>query len=472
MSLVVSSLSYERAPLEIRERFACSTERQMLLLQWLKQQNGVNGAVLLFTCNRTELYLTGEAGTPCSLLCRGLGIDNGGSADLFLTLTGEDAARHLMEVTCGLHSQIRGEDQILSQVRKAMDFAREQGTLDSELATLFRLSVTVGKQVRTQIPVSHAAPSVGLRTVEILNQSLSGLSGKKVLVIGNGQMGRLAAELLQQASAEVTITLRSYRHRETVVPAGCSTVPYEDRMSLLGELDAIVSATTSPHYTIQKTQLDGLTHHLILVDLAVPRDVDPACEELDTVTCFSMDSLGTESVDSDLQVKAEELIDAQMDEFHRWKLHQSLPETPFRFPLFIDLTEKQVVLFGGGKIAARRIGTLRLFGCNLIVIAPDLQAQPGTYTWIQRNYQSGDLDGAYLAIAATDSRSVNHQIAEDAKVLGIPVSVADCEAESTFYFPAICTGEKVIAGVVSHGKDHHATARAAKEIRKVLEELS
>ena len=472
MSLVVSSLSYERAPLEIREQFACSTERQTELLQWLKRQEGVNGAVLLFTCNRTELYLSGEAGTPCRLLCQGLGIDAGSSSDLFITMTGDDAARHLMEVTCGLRSQIRGEDQILSQVRKAMDFAREQGTLDGELATLFRLSVTVGKQVRTQIPVSHAAPSVGLRTVEILNESLSGLSGKKILVIGNGQMGRLAAELLQKSGAAVTITLRHYRHRETVVPSGCSTVPYEDRMDLLGELDAIVSATTSPHYTVQKAQLEGLTHRLILVDLAVPRDVEPSCEALEGVTCFCMDSLGAELADSALQTKAEPLIDAQMDEFRRWRQHQAPPETPFRFPLFIDLTGKRVVLVGGGKIAARRIGTLRLFGSNLIVIAPELQAQPGAYTLIPRNYQSGDLEGAFLAIAATDSRTVNHQIAEDAKTLGIPVSVADCEAESTFYFPAICTGEKVIAGVVSHGKDHHATARAAKEIRKVLEELS
>ena len=105
------------------------------------------------------------------------------------------------------------------------------------------------------------------------------------------------------------------------------------------------------------------------------------------------------------------------------------------------------------------------------MIAPELKAKADGITWIQRPYEPGNLKGAVLAIAATDNREVNRQVGEEARRLGIPVSVADCEAECSFYFPAICTGEGLVAGVVSSGKDHHKTARAAREIRKVLEEL-
>ena len=148
-----------------------------------------------------------------------------------------------------------------------------------------------------------------------------------------------------------------------------------------------------------------------------------------------------------------------------------MPSQPLRFPLFLDLTGKKVVLVGGGTIASRRIGTLRLFGCQIVVIAPELKSLEEDITWIRRPYEMGDLEGAYLAIAATSDRQVNHQVGEEAHRLGIPVSVADCEAECSFYFPAICLGEELVAGVVSSGRDHNRTARTAREIRKLLEEM-
>ena len=135
------------------------------------------------------------------------------------------------------------------------------------------------------------------------------------------------------------------------------------------------------------------------------------------------------------------------------------------------MTDKTVVLVGGGTIASRRISTLRLFGCKIVVIAPELKSKPEGITWIPRAYQPGDLEGAFLAIAATNDRQVNHQVGEEARSLGIPVSVADCEAECNFYVPAICTGSDLVAGVVSSGKEHHRTAQAAREIRKILEEV-
>ena len=471
MSLVMSGLDCHRASIALRERLAFSQQEVRELLVWLRHQPGVEGCVLLSTCNRTELYLSGETDTPWRLLCRGAGVPEAELEHYFTTRTGTDAARHLMEVACGLHSQILGEDQIITQVRTAMELAQEEKTADPVLAALFRRAVTAGKRARTEVHVARGVPSMGTRCREVLQRELGDLAGKKVLVIGNGQMGRLAAELLHEAGARVQVTLRSYRHGETVVPAGCGTVPYEDRLAAMEGMDALVSATASPHYTLTMAQLETVAHPpRVAVDLAVPRDIDPACAA--RMRCFDTDSLGAGGPGSQEELAAMETIAGEeLEKFQQWQRRQAAPEQPLRFPLFLDLTGKKVVLVGGGTIAARRIGTLRLFGCETVVIAPELKAKAEGLTWLQRPYEPGDLEGAFLAIAATGDREVNRQVGEEARRLGIPVSVADCEAECSFYFPAICTGEGLVAGVVSSGKDHHKTARAAREIRKVLEEL-
>ena len=141
------------------------------------------------------------------------------------------------------------------------------------------------------------------------------------------------------------------------------------------------------------------------------------------------------------------------------------------FPMFVDLHGRKVVVVGAGNIAQRRIGVLLSFGADVTVIAPAFREKPEGPVYIKRPYETGDLEGAYFAVAATDNRQVNHQVGVDAAGLGIPVSVADCLAECTFFFPAICQGDNLVAGVVSDGTDHHKTARAARAIRKTLEEL-
>ena len=145
--------------------------------------------------------------------------------------------------------------------------------------------------------------------------------------------------------------------------------------------------------------------------------------------------------------------------------------TSFRFPLFIDLNNKKVVIVGGGTIALRRAEVLLSFGANVTIIAPECSAVPAGATFLPQRYQQGDLAGACLAVAATNDRTVNEQVGKEASAAGIPVSVADRKEESTFFFPAICAGSGLIAGVVSQGEQHKKTAAAAKKIRAVLEEL-
>lgn len=141
-----------------------------------------------------------------------------------------------------------------------------------------------------------------------------------------------------------------------------------------------------------------------------------------------------------------------------------------RFPLFLDLTGQKVVLVGGGKVALRRVRTLQQCGADVVVIAPTLHSDMPTVTHISRPYRPGDLAGATLAIAATDCRDTNRQVAQEAKDRGIPVSVADDPTACTFFFPALCVGEGLVAGVVGDGTDHAKTARTARQIRELLED--
>lgn len=142
-----------------------------------------------------------------------------------------------------------------------------------------------------------------------------------------------------------------------------------------------------------------------------------------------------------------------------------------RFPLFVDLFGKRAVVIGGGAVACRRVAVLLDFGAEVTVIAPALSAHISRVNWVRRPYAPGDLEGAFLAVAATSDRFVNLAVGAEAKRLRIPVSVADRREECTFYFPAVCRGDHIVAGLVSDGGDHTATAKAAQAVRRVLEEL-
>ena len=147
-----------------------------------------------------------------------------------------------------------------------------------------------------------------------------------------------------------------------------------------------------------------------------------------------------------------------------------MTENASRFPLFVDLTGRRCVIVGGGAIAQRRAAVLSRFGAAVTVIAPTWTGGVPEVEWQARPYAPGDLSGAFLAVAATDDRQVNRQVGEEARRLGIPVTVADRREECTFFFPAICEGGGITAGLISQrGEDHRRAARAAKRVREVLE---
>ena len=146
-----------------------------------------------------------------------------------------------------------------------------------------------------------------------------------------------------------------------------------------------------------------------------------------------------------------------------------MTENASRFPLFVDLTGRRCVIVGGGAIAERRAAVLSRFGAAVTVIAPTWAGAGPGVDWQARPYAPGDLKGAFLAVAATGSRETNRQVGEEARAAGIFVSVADSPEESSFYFPALCVEQGLVAGVVSEARDHKKTAAAAQAIRRLLE---
>ena len=320
MALYCCAVSDRRTPIELRERLSFTRGRVLELDRRLKEAAEAEGCVLLSTCNRTELYCACSGAFPDgpALLCRAAGLSPEDLPGAFQVLTGEEAFRHLLEVAAGLRSRIWGEDQILTQVRAAIALSREAGSACPELETAFRVAVSAGKRLRTRVRLTGVPTSAPQRAVEVLREQLGGLTGKRVLVIGNGEMGRLSARLLREAGCSVNVTLRSYRHGETVVPTGCGAVPYEDRFAAMEGVDLLLSATVSPHYTVTAQALAALKNPpRFLVDLAIPRDIEPAVGELPGVKLYNIDTLG-ERVERTVPPEGEAILTAAREEFRRW----------------------------------------------------------------------------------------------------------------------------------------------------------
>lgn len=319
MKIIVSALEHSRVPIEVREIFSFTKSAVERLDECIVDMPDVSGCVILSTCNRTELYLsTDEDIDPAFLLSRAADVNYSSYGDIFDTYEEDQAVRHLMEVAAGLRSRVFGEDQIITQVRQAIVSARSVSAADPVLETLFRTAVTAGKEVRSSVRLTPLSRSAAERAVRLLEDETGGLCGKCALVIGNGEMGRTAATLLRESGCEVTITLRSYRHGETLVPVGCDVLPYEKRFEFLSDFDILISATASPHYTVTLADVEGLERlPKFMVDLAVPRDIQPQVDMLDNVTVYNVDQLGEDAVAEIPQIVSE-ILDRHKKRFYRW----------------------------------------------------------------------------------------------------------------------------------------------------------
>ena len=322
MELSMIGIDYHTASVEEREPFAFTDSGATRFMKSVKETDPNASCIVLSTCNRTELWFYNLTPDPLDYLFSQLSLLKDSGRELFVRRAGAEAVFYLMELASGLHSQILGEDQIVSQVREALNRARECCKPDPVLDTLFRMAVTAAKKVKTETRIGSRDTSVPERAVSILEDKYGSFKGKQCLVIGNGEMGRLLAAWLVHKGACVSMTLRQYRKQDVMIPAGCGVVSYQDRYSAMGAMEFIFSATRSPHYTIRAQQAaETFKEHrsYVFTDLAVPRDLDPGLAELPGCCLLDMDDLGLQvSADDGELKKAEEIICEQSDEFMNW----------------------------------------------------------------------------------------------------------------------------------------------------------
>lgn len=326
MCISMIGIDHNMAPVDIRALFAFTKKNAGEAMENLKEQAGIHGCIILSTCNRLEVWASVEEGQEVSLydcLCGLKGIHEDSYRQYFVCREDKEAVEHLFYLTSGLKSQILGEDQILTQVKDALSLAREHFTTDSVLEVLFRMAVTAGKKIKTEVPFAHGNPSVIHQAILFLEQQGYSMRNKVCMVIGNGEMGKVAAQTLKEAGADVTVTVRQYRSGVVNIPLGCKRINYGDRMEYLPQCDLVVSATASPNFTLREELFEEteLTKTLVLIDLAVPRDIEPEVGRLEGVTLYDMDSFRMEDTPLELQENLEAagaIVREQMDEFYQW----------------------------------------------------------------------------------------------------------------------------------------------------------
>lgn len=326
MKLVMSGIDFKSTPLELRSRAGFGAEEAARTIREVCGGGAVSGCAILSTCVRTEIYMSFEDGgravypDPAALLlerCAGL-------EGRITTMYGEDAARHLSEVACGLHSAVLCEEQIVTQVNEAAALSRAAGGMDAALNTLFRCAVSAGKKALTNYRISAVPPSAASRAADMAEELFGSLRGKRALVIGSGKMGYRAAEELMKRGCDVKITVRSYRTGQSLVPRGAVPVEYAARMAYIAESDLLISATRSPHFTVTLEAFRELPSVPgCIFDLAVPRDIQPEIGGISR--CFDIDDIYTDGgcIVPDLS-GVYSIADGAAREFERWARFKSM----------------------------------------------------------------------------------------------------------------------------------------------------
>lgn len=330
MNIYMTGLNHKQASLEIREKFALTKEKKISVLESYKDINGVTGCVVLSTCNRTEIYISAKNIDNIKLpkiLCSILSISYEEFSSYFFEKSETEAISHLCLVSSGIHSQILGDDQIITQVRESIEYSRINGFSDNYLETVFNTAIRAAKIIKTNIIIRDVKnSSAPHKAVEKL-KTICSLKDKEVVVIGNGQMGRMVSELLIKEKAIVTITRREYKKGVIQIPKGANSINYSNRYEKIEESYIVLSATTSPHYTLHYEDCAKLkSMPKIMIDLAVPRDIEPSIENITGTSIFTIDDLvtGETFLSEDKMLLAESIINEQVEKYYKWCKYKEL----------------------------------------------------------------------------------------------------------------------------------------------------
>ena len=315
MSVLVVGLSHKSAPVAILEQAAVSGDSLAKLLRDVVLADSVAETFVVSTCNRVEVYADVDrfhAGVNaiCELLARHCGVEATDLTAYLYVHYEERAVSHLLAVACGLDSVVVGEGQILGQVRSALKLAEEHGTVGRVLGDLGRLALRAGKRARAETGIDRAGQSLVSVAVELAAATLGGpaaardgsLAGQDVLVVGAGAMSTLAATTAgRSGAASITVANRTRRHAERLAAkTGAAVAALADLGPALAGADLVITCTGADGYVITPDLLAGRTRRgpLVVLDLAMPRDVEPAVTGLPGVVVIGMDRLSEHGTDA------------------------------------------------------------------------------------------------------------------------------------------------------------------------------
>jgi glutamyl-tRNA reductase len=342
--LLALGISHKTAPLELRERLALTEGRSAGVLRGLVETEEIAEAAAISTCNRTELYLLAENPVEAEtqalgLLAREAGIRLTELLGPLYSLHGSDAARHLYEVAAGLDSMILGEAEIQGQVKRAYELALVEGATGPVLNRLFRGALAAGKRARTETAISEKGVSVSSVAVEIAQRALGDLTASRVLLVGAGETAELTARALAARGVETVFIANRHYDRAIGLAQrfGGSAVRIEELPAMMQNADIVVASTNSPHNLIGRSELEVVMESregrpLVLVDLAVPRDIDPACREVRGVSLYDVDDVQSlvERNASGREAEsrsARTIIDSELSRFEHWLAAQEVVPT-------------------------------------------------------------------------------------------------------------------------------------------------
>lgn len=315
------SVSHKKASVNIRERFAFSEKEKTEFMERLMKKESVTGVVVLCTCNRSEIYVSGTKQAMGELQREAADFKGIRLEELLKYLniySGESAIGHLFKVACGFDSMVLGEDEILGQVKEAYQASKDQGSVDYEMNVLFQRAVTCAKRIKTDTNLSRTPLSVATLVANEVFRFEKEDGDKHVMVIGmTGKMGNtITKNILSKPGIQVTGTVRSHNSglMLEVKEDRVRVVDYKDRYQYMDEMDIVISATLGPHYTVTCEELSEQVipgKKRLFIDVAVPVDMDPEIGEMEGLTLYDIDYFETLSKNN-TEIKLKELDRAKV----------------------------------------------------------------------------------------------------------------------------------------------------------------
>lgn len=296
MNIGVIGVNHNLAPINIRENVSFTDIQKIEAINYLLDK-GIEEVVILSTCNRSEIYIQSKDIEEKIELVENFYeefFNAKGIKEYLFSKKHALAIEHLFKVTSGLDSIVLGEDQILGQVKDAHDFSMQLGSSKKVFNKLFREAITTAKEIKNTTKISHQPLSISYIGVKFLQDKIGDLEGKKALVIGVGKMSKLTMKHLEEEKVDtIYVSNRSHGKVKELEAEFKGIVPikYEDRYKVMNDVDIVISATASPHIVIKRDEMPMVNRKILMMDIALPRDIDPKINELENIEVYDIDNL-------------------------------------------------------------------------------------------------------------------------------------------------------------------------------------